>query len=76
MGPGYFQPLIETSALDATNVEEAFFKILDQIYTEMHRSQLRDVNCVNPPDSPGEHVSLNNVPMTGLHTGGIRGGCC
>lgn len=65
---------IETSALDATNVEEAFHKVLDQIYTEMHRSQLR-AEIVNPPDSPGEHVSLNNVPMTGLHTS-ATGGCC
>merc|ERR1712226_1203324 len=29
---------IETSALDATNVEEAFHQILDKIYKEMHKS--------------------------------------
>lgn len=60
---------IETSALDSTNVEQAFYQILDQIYTEMHRS-LHQVNAdrgiqLNEQPSQEARPSTRNFPCNG-----------
>jgi len=58
---------IETSALDSTNVEEAFHQILDKIYQEMHRSAAADDR--RQLDEP--------VPLTAQPTNiQTSGGCC
>eukprot|EP01041_Mallomonas_annulata_P009484 gene9484-19707_t len=62
---------IETSALDATGVEEAFRQILTEIFRLMNRKTLADAPSVAAP-GPGQTISVtnaNNEKPKG-------GGCC
>eukprot|EP00607_Mallomonas_marina_P003295 CAMPEP_0182427324 /NCGR_PEP_ID=MMETSP1167-20130531/17079_1 /TAXON_ID=2988 /ORGANISM="Mallomonas Sp, Strain CCMP3275" /LENGTH=211 /DNA_ID=CAMNT_0024609477 /DNA_START=124 /DNA_END=759 /DNA_ORIENTATION=+ len=60
---------IETSALDATGVEEAFRQILTEIFRLMNRKSLADAPP-NPAPGPGQTISVGG--------GGDKpkGGCC
>ncbi|KAG9329266.1 hypothetical protein JZ751_006294, partial [Albula glossodonta] len=65
---------IETSALDSTNVEEAFKNILTEIYRIVSQKQISD--HPSHPESPGNNVVDISVPPT---TDGQRGNklqCC
>ncbi|CAB1454248.1 unnamed protein product [Pleuronectes platessa] len=65
---------IETSALDSTNVEEAFKNILTEIYRIVSQKQIADRSAHD--ESPGNNVVDISVPPT---TDGQRGGklqCC
>ncbi len=52
---------IETSALDATGVEEAFHQILTEIYRLMNRKQITAGNASGPNLTQGETISLSNA---------------
>ncbi|KAG5847911.1 hypothetical protein ANANG_G00131240 [Anguilla anguilla] len=65
---------IETSALDSTNVEEAFKNILTEIYRIVSQKQMADRSAHD--ESPGNNVVDISVPPT---TDGQRGNklqCC
>ncbi|KAG7267921.1 hypothetical protein CRUP_006671 [Coryphaenoides rupestris] len=65
---------IETSALDSTNVEEAFKNILTEIYRIVSQKQIAERSAHD--ESPGNNVVDISVPPT---TDGQRGGklqCC
>ncbi|TNN66781.1 Ras-related protein Rab-11B [Liparis tanakae] len=65
---------IETSALDSTNVEEAFKNILTEIYRIVSQKQISDRSAHD--ESPGNNVVDISLPPT---TDGQRGGklpCC
>ncbi|KAG7488051.1 hypothetical protein MATL_G00029240 [Megalops atlanticus] len=65
---------IETSALDSTNVEEAFKNILTEIYRIVSQKQIADRSAHD--ESPGNNVVDISVPPT---TDGQRGNklqCC
>lgn len=69
---------IETSALEATNVESAFLTVLSEIYSVISKRTLNNVN--------DEHKSVGNqdflkgenivVPKQEADSGGRKGGCC
>lgn len=69
---------IETSALEATNVESAFLTVLSEIYSVISKRTLNNVN--------DEHESVGNqdflkgenivVPKQEADSGGRKGGCC
>ncbi|XP_073699743.1 RAB11B, member RAS oncogene family, a [Garra rufa] len=65
---------IETSALDSTNVEEAFKNILTEIYRIVSQKQIADRSVHD--ESPGNNVVDISVPPT---TDGLKGNkfqCC
>uniref|UniRef100_A0A8C1A610 small monomeric GTPase n=1 Tax=Cyprinus carpio carpio TaxID=630221 RepID=A0A8C1A610_CYPCA len=65
---------IETSALDSTNVEEAFKNILTEIYRIVSQKQIADRSVHD--ESPGKNVVDISVPPT---TDGLKGNkfqCC
>ncbi|MGH0181193.1 UNVERIFIED_CONTAM: hypothetical protein FKN15_006228 [Acipenser sinensis] len=53
---------IETSALDSTNVEEAFKNILTEIYRIVSQKQITDRSVHD--ESPGNNVVDISVPPT------------
>ncbi|MBN3282342.1 RB11B protein, partial [Polyodon spathula] len=53
---------IETSALDSTNVEEAFKNILTEIYRIVSQKQITDRSAHD--ESPGNNVVDISVPPT------------
>lgn len=67
---------IETSALDATGVEEAFRQILSEIYRLMSRKNIYAEGTPSPALPAGQTVSVNtnNAEKPKPSAGG--GGCC
>jgi len=63
---------IETSALDASNVEQAFQNILTDIYHIVSSKALESSEAIKAPQ--GESLSL--APTSDDATGGKRAGCC
>lgn len=66
---------IETSALDATGVDEAFRQILTEIYRLMSRKTLADhpsTNGAAPSISSGQNISLTSSNAAPVK----KGGCC
>lgn len=61
---------IETSALDATGVEEAFRQILTEIFRLMNRKSLAD-SPATPAPGPGQTISVRNAQGDKP-----KGGCC
>mmetsp|Transcript_17761 Transcript_17761/g.25611 ORF Transcript_17761/g.25611 Transcript_17761/m.25611 type:complete len:130 (-) Transcript_17761:1992-2381(-) len=51
---------IETSALEATNVEDAFGRILTEIYRLVSQQQLEKGSTGFQPPSEGEKITLKN----------------
>ncbi|QLG72883.1 hypothetical protein HG535_0D05920 [Zygotorulaspora mrakii] len=64
-------PFLETSALDSTNVEEAFLTMARQIKDSMAQQQRHDGNSGNQKDDSG-NVNLKGQSLTGSNAGG----CC
>ena len=62
---------IETSALDATGVDEAFRQILTEIYRLMSRKTMTAGSAASIPQ--GQKLSLDN---TESKTPATSGGCC
>uniref|UniRef100_A0A3Q2VBX5 small monomeric GTPase n=1 Tax=Haplochromis burtoni TaxID=8153 RepID=A0A3Q2VBX5_HAPBU len=65
---------IETSALDSTNVEEAFKSILTEIYRIVSQKQISDRSAHE--DSPGNNVVDISVPPTMDGQRGNKLPCC
>ncbi|AWP11347.1 hypothetical protein SMAX5B_017674 [Scophthalmus maximus] len=65
---------IETSALDSTNVEEAFKNILAEIYRIVSQKQISDRSAHD--DSPGNNVVDISVPPTMDGQRGNKLPCC
>ncbi|XP_013884048.1 ras-related protein Rab-11B [Austrofundulus limnaeus] len=65
---------IETSALDSTNVEEAFKNILTEIYRMVSQRQILDRSAHD--DSPGNNVVDISVPPTMDGQRGNKLPCC
>ncbi|KAG8933529.1 hypothetical protein FRC02_011640 [Tulasnella sp. 418] len=64
---------IETSALDASNVESAFQNILTEIYRIVSSKALESSS--EQVSKPGESVTIT-VPPTNSGGDGNKGGCC
>lgn len=64
-------PFLETSALDSTNVEEAFLTMASQIKESMAQQQRHDGTSGNQKDDSG-NVNLKGQSLTGS----TAGGCC
>ncbi len=67
--------LIETSALDATGVDQAFHQILTEIYRLMNRKQITAGNAAGPSLTQGETISLSNVKDNNKRTRGCGSSC-
>ncbi|TNN66778.1 Ras-related protein Rab-11B [Liparis tanakae] len=65
---------IETSALDSTNVEEAFKNILTEIYRIVSQKQIADRSAHD--ESPGNNVVDISVPPTTDGRTGNKLQCC
>ncbi|XP_017351179.1 ras-related protein Rab-11B isoform X1 [Ictalurus punctatus] len=65
---------IETSALDSTNVEEAFKNILTEIYRIVSQKQIADRSAHD--ESPGNNVVDISVPPTTDGQKGSKLQCC
>ncbi|KAF7664918.1 hypothetical protein LDENG_00162240 [Lucifuga dentata] len=65
---------IETSALDSTNVEEAFKNILTEIYRIVSQKQITDKSAHD--ESPGNNVVDISVPPTTDGQKGNKLPCC
>ena len=65
---------METSALDSTHVEEAFTKILTEIYHKMSQNQMQREDDMDARAPPQEGVDLGNG--NGDEDGKRKGGCC
>eukprot|EP00451_Oxyrrhis_marina_P001623 CAMPEP_0204271866 /NCGR_PEP_ID=MMETSP0468-20130131/21323_1 /ASSEMBLY_ACC=CAM_ASM_000383 /TAXON_ID=2969 /ORGANISM="Oxyrrhis marina" /LENGTH=215 /DNA_ID=CAMNT_0051247635 /DNA_START=55 /DNA_END=702 /DNA_ORIENTATION=- len=65
---------IETSALDATNVETAFTRILTEIHNLMSRKEIGESRTAGGP-GPSQPLQLN-PEATRPSQGGREGGCC
>ncbi|KAI9547761.1 ras-related protein Rab-11B [Gymnodraco acuticeps] len=65
---------IETSALDSTNVEEAFKNILTEIYRIVSQKQIADRSAHD--ESPGNNVVDISVPPTTDGQKGNKLQCC
>lgn len=55
---------IETSALDSTNVEQAFQQILTAIYRIVSQKQIRNEGADNDPSPSGETIKPITIPPT------------
>lgn len=76
---------IETSALDATGVDTAFQRILQEIYKTQTKKQLKSVGGKNEPmgGAPigqqvarGQAISLSSQPEPGQGPNRANRGCC
>ncbi len=67
--------LIETSALDATGVDQAFHQILTEIYRLMNRKQITAGNASGPSLTQGESISLSNGNDSNKRTRGCGNSC-
>uniref|UniRef100_H2MKD4 small monomeric GTPase n=2 Tax=Oryzias latipes TaxID=8090 RepID=H2MKD4_ORYLA len=65
---------IETSALDSTNVEEAFKNVLTEIYRIVSQKQIADRSAHD--ESPGNNVVDISVPPTSDGQKGNKIQCC
>ncbi|AWP11349.1 hypothetical protein SMAX5B_017672, partial [Scophthalmus maximus] len=65
---------LETSALDSTNVEEAFKNILTEIYRIVSQKQIADRSAHD--ESPGNNVVDISVPPTTDGQKGNKLQCC
>ena len=65
---------METSAFDSTHVEEAFTKILTEIYHKMSQNQMQREDDMDARAPPQEGVDLGNG--NGDEDGKRKGGCC
>ncbi|XP_010777057.1 ras-related protein Rab-11B-like, partial [Notothenia coriiceps] len=65
---------IETSALDSTNVEEAFKNILTEIYRIVSQKQISDRS--GNDESPGNNVVDISLPPTSDGQKGNKLACC
>jgi Ras-related protein Rab-11A len=64
---------IETSALDATNVDQSFQQILTEIYRIVSNKALESSNNTIKPTS-GQTILVSQTPDEQTKQGG--GGCC
>ncbi|KAG1078486.1 hypothetical protein G6F42_024237 [Rhizopus arrhizus] len=64
---------IETSALDATNVDQSFQQILTEIYRIVSNKALESSNNTIKPTS-GQTILVSQTPDEQAKQGG--GGCC
>lgn len=70
---------METSALDSTHVEEAFTKILTEIYHLMNRQKMERDDALDQPVLPKAGVGLRVDDAAANDAGGAGGqkkGCC
>lgn len=81
---------IETSALDATGVDTAFQRILQEIYKTQTKKQLKTqsksgsgggptntpASAQNPSVARGQTISLTQQPDQSQQQGNRKGGCC
>jgi len=81
---------IETSALDATGVDTAFQRILQEIYKTQTKKQLKTQSksgsgggptntpssAQNPSVARGQTISLTQQPDQSQQQGNRKGGCC
>ena len=80
---------IETSALDATGVDTAFQRILQEIYKTQTKKQLKTQSkaggaaggntsapAQNPQVARGQTISLTAQPDQSQQTNNKKGGCC
>ena len=68
---------IETSALDATGVDEAFRQILTEIYRSMSR-KMASAPAGGRPGAlpPGQTISVGGSSAKPVGSGKLGGGCC
>ncbi len=67
---------IETSALDATGVDQAFHQILTEIYRLMNRKQITAGNASGPNITQGETISLSSRKDDNKRTARGCGSAC
>jgi hypothetical protein len=60
---------METSALDSTNIEEAFRKLISEVYISAIKSQV--TTSKETPINQGQHLTINTVQKTE-----IKKSCC
>jgi len=62
---------IETSALDSTGVNQAFERILTEIYQKMSRKSMIGNEQTSAAPAPGEGLDISKEPDADA-----KGGCC